>query len=60
MIDDSTGISWESVHKISHSWVEVLIFYLLLFGVMTLLTDIRMIATDMFVFLKGDSGIFSS
>jgi hypothetical protein len=25
-VDDSTNISWDSVYKISHSWVDVLIF----------------------------------
>jgi hypothetical protein len=33
MLDDSIGISWESVYKISHSWVDVLIFLVLLFWV---------------------------
>jgi hypothetical protein len=33
---DSTSISWESVYKISCSWVDVLNFYVLLFGVLYL------------------------
>jgi hypothetical protein len=33
MTDDSTSISWESVHKISYSWVDVLIVYVLLLTV---------------------------
>jgi hypothetical protein len=35
MIDDSTSISWESVYKTSRSWVDVLIVYVLLFGVVS-------------------------
>jgi hypothetical protein len=34
MVDYNTSISWESVLKISCSWVNVLIFYTILFGVM--------------------------
>jgi hypothetical protein len=32
MVDNSISISWESVYKISFSWVVVLIIYLFLFG----------------------------
>jgi hypothetical protein len=31
MVDDSTGISWESVYKILLSWVDVLIFFTLFY-----------------------------
>jgi hypothetical protein len=30
-VNDSTGVSWESVYNISHSWVDLLILYVLLF-----------------------------
>jgi hypothetical protein len=33
MVDDCTNISWELVHEVSRSWVDVLILYVLLFGV---------------------------
>jgi hypothetical protein len=33
MANDSTSISWESVYKISCSWVHTVIFYILLFGI---------------------------
>jgi hypothetical protein len=36
MADDSTSISWESMYKISHIWVGMLTFYILLFGAMYL------------------------
>jgi hypothetical protein len=32
MVDHNTLISWETVHKISHSWVDMLIFYVFFFG----------------------------
>jgi hypothetical protein len=32
-VDNSTSLSWECVNKISCSWVGMLIFYVLLFGV---------------------------
>jgi hypothetical protein len=36
MVNDSISISWELVYKISLSWVDMLIFYVLLFGVVYL------------------------
>jgi hypothetical protein len=30
-VDDSTIISWESVYKISYSWVDMLMFYVLFY-----------------------------
>jgi hypothetical protein len=35
MVDDSTNMSWESVYKISRSWVDVLTFYVILFVVVS-------------------------
>jgi hypothetical protein len=36
MVDEGTNILWESVYKISCSWVDVLISYVLLFEVVYL------------------------
>jgi hypothetical protein len=36
MVHNSTSIFFEPVYKISHSWVDVLIFYIVLFGVVYL------------------------
>jgi hypothetical protein len=33
MADDSISISWESVYKISCGWIDVPIFYVILFGI---------------------------
>jgi hypothetical protein len=35
-VDDSTSTSWESVYKISRSWAEELILYVLSFGALYL------------------------
>jgi hypothetical protein len=43
MVEDSTSIFWESVHKTSRSWVDVLIFYILLFVVVYVTETLTMI-----------------